>query len=129
MIDFKRLPYEWQNEMNEAFQNVNLNEIEMRQNCMTFKFLNSSNGDYLGSIQCKGVWKILIESDETLDFPVFICDVHFKELERAEILQAFDYMKFGFEVPKSADCFLLCLESGEFISFILCEKIEVKRAT
>ena len=125
MINFKLPPYEWQKSMEIVYENMNLEKIEIIDKNIDFNFTNSYNGDFAGILSCINAWKIQVESSEALEYPAFVCDIRLKKLKGEEIADAFKYMKFGFEIPKSTEYHLMCFDSGELSIALICEAVEV----
>jgi len=128
MLDFNLKPYEWRESMNIVMQNVNLNSIEfLSVKNMSFCFLNSYNGDFYKKILCHNVWKFSEENiiDGGEEFPTFICDIRVAKLENAEIKAAFDYLKYGWDVPVFNEYNLVCIDGGEISIDLICETVEI----
>jgi len=128
MLDFSLMPYEWQRDMEIIMSNVNLNSIEfLSAKNMSFSFLNSYNGDFYKKILCHNVWRLSEGNiiDEGEEFPTFVCDIRVKKLKNVEIKAAFDYLKYGWDVPVSNEYNLVCIDGGEISIDLICGKIEV----
>ena len=127
MEDFKIKKYEWQKNMNNIMQNVNLDKIDIVDNTVTLEFLNSYDGKQYKKIVCKTIWKFV--SDMCFSngdgFPVFVCDITTKKLEGDDIILGFDYLNFGEEIPKSKEYNLLSLYSGDLTINLICKSIEI----
>jgi len=126
MLDFSLYPYEWQKNMTILIQNENLVKIEfLIDRSITFDFINSYDGNFSNKIICQNVWKFTIENDMEREdeFPFFICDVRIKKLEHLEIEGAFEYLKYGLEIPINNEYTLLCMDSGDISISLICEKV------
>jgi hypothetical protein len=128
MINFSLEPYEWQKDMDNIMQNVNLNGIKfLNDRSIVFEFLNSYNGNFYKKILCCNVWKFSEENSIKQGgcLPVFVCDVRIAKLKNSEIDAAFNYLKYGFSIPKCNEYNLLCMDSGDMSIALICETVEV----
>ena len=128
MINFKLVPYKWQQNMDIIMQNVNLCKLEFRKpGVIQFDFLDSINGDFYKTIFCHNVWKYSEENrfDKGEEFAIFICDIRSAKLTGVEIKGAFNYLRYGFDIPESDEYTLLCMDSGEVSIDLICETVEV----
>lgn len=128
MINFSLKPYEWQKDMDNIMQNVNLNGIIfLNDRSILFDFLNSYDGNFYRKILCHNVWKFSEENniEQGEEFPFFICDVRIAKLENTEIDEAFSYLNYGLSIPKCNEYNLLCMDSGDISIALICETVEV----
>jgi len=129
MINFKQEPYRWQKKMNIIMENVNLEKIEFcNDNSILFSFLNSCDGKHYNDLLCSSVWKFSEENnfEKGDELPYFIYDVRMKKLEKYEIKAAFDYLKYGWDVPESNEYYLICLDSGVVSINLICGNVSIK---
>lgn len=130
MIDFRSEPYEWRSNMNIIMENVTLDKIEHNNDkSMLFYFSNTYDGDVYKNLLCKNVWKFFKEDriDDENTFPCFICDVRMIKLEKSEVKEAFNYLRYGFDnIPVSSEYTLICMDSGEICIELICESIDVE---
>lgn len=126
MLDFKLPPYIWQEKMKIVMQYVNLDSINVsKEKGMVFKFLNSHDGKYCGQIQCKSVWSGRFDLAAVLDLPIFICDIRVYQLSKAEMEDACAYLNYGFALPHTSKCYLLCMDDGEVTFTLLCGYVKI----
>ena len=114
--------------MDIIMQNVNLSKISILDNVtMEFEFLNSYDGANYKKIICNSVWKLSSEIDLSMgnEFPIFVCDVRLRKLEKGDVKPVFVYYGFGLKVSELKEYYLLCIESGEVSISLICESIEV----
>lgn len=125
MINFELNPYRW--EMDIIMNNINLNKIEFLNNSISIEFLNSYNGAYYKKLLCNNVWKFISENnyEEKEEAPYFIGEVRLKKLEELEIIEAFKFLKYTFEIPNSNEFNLVCIDSGDRSIKLICKTVEI----
>ena len=110
-------------------QNVNLDYIGfLNGRLLIFKFLNSYDGSAYGEIICHNTWKYSEENsfEKGEGFPIFICDVRAVKLKGETIRAAFQYLKYGYDIPECEECYLLCMDSGDVCITLICEAVDVE---
>jgi hypothetical protein len=58
-------------------------------------------------------------------FAFFICDIRVAKLKDTEIAAAFRFLSYGFDIPKSNEYHLLCMDSGDISISLICKTIEI----
>ena len=128
MIDFDLKPYEWKMNMDNIMSNVNLSKIEfLNDRSILFCFLNSYNGSFYKKIICHNVLKFTEDNyyEKSDGFPFFICDVKLTKLKNTDIENAFNYLRYGMNIPDCQEYNLLCMDSGELSINLICGIVEI----
>lgn len=120
----------WWEHMDRIMENINLAEVSIiRNNCMTFKFLNSYNGAFYKCLECNQILKCCIDNDamNNESFAYFIADIYAKELSKEEVERALKYYKYRYEFNSSLSnkVYLVLMIGNDICIDILCKTFKI----